>query len=66
MEQIVQSLGDTLVAAKQEQQRDIAGIGLKTVIAEVPAGPTVQGIVQKATPALTMGITAKARPSLYL
>lgn len=42
----------------KEQQRDIASIGLKTVVAEIATGTVAQAVVAVLTPKLIKGISA--------
>ena len=54
--EIVDSLCQKLLTGK-EQQRDIASIALKTVVAEISSGNVAQCVVVSLTPKLIKGIT---------
>jgi len=54
--EIVESLCQKLLTGK-EQQRDIASIALKTVVAEISSGNVAQCVVVSLTPKLIKGIT---------
>jgi hypothetical protein len=54
--EIVESLCQKLLTGK-EQQRDIASIALKTVVAEISSGNVAQCVVVSLTPKLITGIT---------
>ena len=54
---LVTSLGTKLTTGKNEQERDIASIGLKTVVAEVPTG-IAKSVVKRVTPTLISGLSA--------
>ena len=56
VEFLVESLSDKLVAGKKEQDRDIASIGLKTVVAEASGGQLAQVLVKKVTPKMVEGL----------
>jgi len=54
---IVDTLGDYVLQNKKETLRDIAGIGLKSVIAQTPPeSPIAPSIVQRVTPKLIKGV----------
>lgn len=55
--EIVDSLCTKLLTGK-EQQRDIASIALKTVVAEINSGSVAQGVVGLISPKLVKGISA--------
>jgi hypothetical protein len=57
---IVESLCQRLLTGR-EQQRDIASIALKTVVAEISSGSVAQCVVVSLTPKLTKGITSSVR-----
>eukprot|EP01087_Luapelamoeba_hula_P011790 TRINITY_DN324_c0_g1_i1.p1 TRINITY_DN324_c0_g1~~TRINITY_DN324_c0_g1_i1.p1 ORF type:complete len:1220 (+),score=279.85 TRINITY_DN324_c0_g1_i1:138-3797(+) len=58
LQTIVDTLGDHILQNKKETLRDIAGIGLKTVIAQTPPeSPTATLIVHRVTPKLIKGIS---------
>lgn len=60
VETMVTDLGTKLTAAgKKEDQREIAGIGLKTAVQELPRGPAAKAAVKKLTPPLIAGISNK-------
>ena len=61
LQEITESLCQRVVSGKKEQQRDIASIGLKTVIAEVPAGSHATVLVGRMTPFLIEGISKQVR-----
>lgn len=56
---ITENLCQRVVSGKKEQQRDIASIGLKTVIAEVPTGSQATALVSRMTPFLIEGMSKK-------
>ncbi len=58
--EIVDSLCQRLLTGR-EQQRDIASIALKTVVAEISSGSVAQCVVVSLTPKLTKGITSSVR-----
>ncbi len=58
--EIVESLCQRLLTGR-EQQRDIASIALKTVVAEISSGSVAQCVVVSLTPKLTKGITSSVR-----
>ena len=58
--EIVESLCQKLLTGK-EQQRDIASIALKTVVAEISSGSVAQCVVVSLTPELIKGITSSVR-----
>ena len=60
---LVTSLGTKLTTGKNEQERDIASIGLKTVVAEVPTG-IAKSIVKRVTPTLISGLSSTVTPHL--
>jgi hypothetical protein len=62
IEDAVEALAGKLVHGK-EAQRDIAAIGLKTVIAEVPGGALGAGVAKRMVPKLVEGIGTKVEPS---
>ncbi len=55
--EIVDSLCQRLLTGR-EQQRDIASIALKTVVAEISSGSVAQCVVVSLTPKLIKGITS--------
>jgi cullin-associated NEDD8-dissociated protein 1 len=55
---IAETLCNRLLTGK-EQQRDIASIALKTVVAEISSGACAQALVQALTPRLIKGITSQ-------
>lgn len=59
--EIVDSLCQKLLTGK-EQQRDIASIALKTVVAEISSGNVAQCVVVSLTPKLIKGITSPVCP----
>lgn len=59
--EIVESLCQKLLTGK-EQQRDIASIALKTVVAEISSGNVAQCVVVSLTPKLIKGITSPVWP----
>eukprot|EP00192_Tetraselmis_astigmatica_P000226 CAMPEP_0117662728 /NCGR_PEP_ID=MMETSP0804-20121206/8205_1 /TAXON_ID=1074897 /ORGANISM="Tetraselmis astigmatica, Strain CCMP880" /LENGTH=1235 /DNA_ID=CAMNT_0005469641 /DNA_START=95 /DNA_END=3802 /DNA_ORIENTATION=- len=56
---VLQVLCHNLLAGKKEQQRDIASIGLKTVISEISGGALASTAVKQATPKMVEGINSK-------
>lgn len=60
--EIVESLCQKLLTGK-EQQRDIASIALKTVVAEISSGNVAQCVVVSLTPKLIKGITYPVCPN---
>jgi len=57
---IVDTLGDYILQNKKENLRDIAGIGLKSVVAQTaPESPTAPSIVHRVTPKLIKGIQVR-------
>lgn len=60
--EIVESLCQKLLTGK-EQQRDIASIALKTVVAEISSGNVAQCVVVSLTPKLIKGITSPVCPN---
>lgn len=61
LQDITESLCPRIVSGRKEQQRDIASIGLKTVIAEVPAGSHATVLVSRMTPFLVEGISKQVK-----
>lgn len=56
---MIQVLCQNLLTGKKEQQRDIASIGLKTVISEIPGSALALVAVKKATPHMVDGIKVR-------
>lgn len=61
VEEILQMLCQNLISGKREQQRDIAGIGLKTVIAGIKGGPLAAVVVKQVSPMMVQGVQKKVR-----
>jgi len=59
VEEILQMLCQNLISGKREQQRDIAGIGLKTVIAGIKGGPLAAVVVKQVSPMMVQGVQKK-------
>lgn len=59
VETLVSELSGKLVGGKKEQERDIASIALKTVVAELPTSADPKGVVAKTTLKLVEGLEAK-------
>ena len=55
---MVTTLGNKLVNGKKEQERDIASIGLKTAVAELPSRPARE-VVKQITLTLISGLDKK-------
>ena len=60
-EDVVDSLCAKLLAGKREQERDVAAIGLKTMVTDLPGGPLAALVVQHLCPKLVAGVQSKAR-----
>jgi len=60
-EDVVDSLCAKLLAGKREQERDVAAIGLKTMVTDLPSGPLAALVVQRLCPKLVAGVQSKAR-----
>ena len=60
-EDVVDSLCAKLLAGKREQERDVAAIGLKTMVTDLPGGPLAALVVQRLCPKLVAGVQSKAR-----
>lgn len=56
MDSLLQDLCTKLFSGKKEHQRDLASIGLKTVVAEVSGGQLAKAVVKRVTPHLISGI----------
>jgi hypothetical protein len=63
--EIVDSLCQRLLTGR-EQQRDIASIALKTVVAEISSGSVAQCVVVSLTPKLIKGITSSVGTILVI
>ena len=60
-------ISDTLctkLLTGKEQQRDIASIALKTVVAEISSGSVAQGVVGLLSPKLVKGISTSVCPRI--
>ena len=56
VDMLLQDLCTKLFAGKKEHQRDLASIGLKTVVAEVSGGQLAKTVVKRIVPHLIAGI----------
>ena len=56
VETLLQELCTKLFTSKKEHERDLASIGLKTVVAEVSVGPLGKSLVKRVTPHLISGV----------
>ena len=61
VEDLVDSLCTKLLSGKREQERDVAAIGLKTVVTDLPSGAVATLVVRRLCPKLVAGIQRKAR-----
>ena len=55
------SLCTKLLSGKREQERDVAAIGLKTVVTDLPSGAVATLVVRRLCPKLVAGVQRKAR-----
>lgn len=55
------SLCTKLLSGKREQERDVAAIGLKTVVTDLPGGAVATLVVRRLCPKLVAGVQRKAR-----
>ena len=62
-EDVVDSLCAKLLSGKREQERDVAAIGLKTVVTDLPNGALATLVVRRLCPKLVAGVQTKARPA---
>lgn len=63
MQLIINTLSDYLLQTKKSELRDIAGIGLRTVVAQIPPeSPTAPLVIQGVTPKLIKGISVRRSP----
>ncbi len=54
-EEMIRSLCDKVLSGKKEQQRDIASIGIKTIIAEIQGGPLATSLASTVTKKMLEG-----------
>ncbi|KAK9816878.1 hypothetical protein WJX72_006469 [[Myrmecia] bisecta] len=59
VEEMLDTLCNKLLSGKKEQQRDIAGIGLKTVIGEISGGALATAVVKRVVPRMMEGMRNK-------
>ena len=60
-EELARALSDKVLTGKKDQLRDIASIGLKTVIAEIPGGSLAYSTSAIITAKMLEGIAKKVR-----
>ena len=53
------SLGDQVTRGKDAHRREIAGLGLRAMVADLPAGPTAVNMAKKLTPSLLAGLASQ-------
>lgn len=57
---LIDTLSDYLLQTKKSELRDIAGIGLRTVVAQTPPeSPTANLVIQRVNPKLIKGISVR-------
>lgn len=61
VEDLVDALCTKLLSGKREQERDVAAIGLKTVVTDLPSGAVATLVVRRLCPKLVAGVQRKAR-----
>ncbi|KAK9835209.1 hypothetical protein WJX81_005880 [Elliptochloris bilobata] len=59
VEDLVDSLCSKLLSGKREQERDVAAIGLKTVVTDLPGGALATLVVRRLCPKLVAGVQQK-------
>jgi len=66
VEALVHALGEQVTHGKDSQEKEIAGLGLRAVVADLPNGPVAVNMAKKLTPSLLAGLVSQVCFSYYV